>query len=165
MRLTIGRKLQLGFAAVILIMTTLIVFGLVRVYQFQAMMEEMYQNQTMGISLVKEANLSMMYRNWTEKNMILASDPAEIAAREQEISRFEAGMKDLMRQAKPRLQGEGAMQAFSVYEEAWKELDGIHARILGHARRNEDGQALEWEAKAIDPLTRVTTAIVTISQD
>jgi methyl-accepting chemotaxis protein len=147
MRLTIGTKLLTGFASVLVLMAIIGIFSILKLGEFSAMLGDMYLNQTMGISTVKEANVQLIYRGRAEKNLILASDPAEIDQHARAVVKYAGGFTEQMEKFKPLIYGEQGQQDFRRYQELWAEFQPIQERILAHARRNEDVQAIDVAAK------------------
>ena len=160
MRFTIGTKLLAGFASLLVLMAVIGIFSLVKLGQFSDMLDEMYEVQTLGISRVKEANINLIYRDRAEKNMILASDAAEIESRAQNVAKYAAGFEDYMGKFESHIVSDKGRDAYRRYQEVWKEFLPIQERIIAHARHNEDAQAVEWSAKGrkmVDELDELIT--------
>lgn len=168
MRFTIGMKLLAGFASVLMLMSVIGIFSIVKLGEFSQMLEEMYSKQLMGISLVKEANLNLVYRGRAEKNLILADEPSEIETHARAVTRYADAFVAGMEEFKPLILTESGRESFRRYQEAWREFLPIQERIVAHARRNEDAQAIEWAAKGrklVDETDALMTKFVRLRED
>ncbi|MNR75466.1 Methyl-accepting chemotaxis protein McpS [compost metagenome] len=163
MRFTIGTKLLAGFATLLVLMAVIGIFSLVKLGEFNHMLDNMYRVQTMGISIVKQANLNLVYRGRAEKNMILASDPAEIETHERAMATYSAAFVEQMEKFQPLIYGDLGQADYRRYQELWREFLPMQDQVVMHARRNEDAQAIAWAAKArsvVDQLDGVMATFV-----
>jgi methyl-accepting chemotaxis protein len=148
MRFTIGTKLIVGFASVLLLMAVIGGFSLIKLGAVNDMLEDMYSNQANGISLIKEANINLIARGRAEKNAILATDRDEIDQHARSTAKYAAAVVEYMGKFEPLILSEQGRADYRRYQEIWKEFLPLQERVAAHARRNEDAQAIEWGEKA-----------------
>ncbi len=164
MRFTIGRKLQLAFAATILVFLGNGVYAVTQIGDFSDRLDEMYAREAMAISFSKEANLNMIYRAYSELAVIHADDAAAIEEQAKAIATFEGLALEYLDKLEPLIESEKGKQLFRDYQETWAQIVPLQERTLAHARRNEDAQALALQAQTYDLRMRLNTALNGLAQ-
>jgi methyl-accepting chemotaxis protein len=165
MRFTIGRKLQLAFAATILVFLGNGFYAVTQIGDLSARLDEMYAREAMAISYSKEANLNMIYRAYSELAVIHANDAASIEGQAKAIGTFEGLMLEYLDKLEPLIASEKGKQFFRDYQETWAQVVPLQERTLAHARRNEDAQALALQTQAYDLRMRLNTALNGLAQE
>ncbi|MNR75472.1 Methyl-accepting chemotaxis protein McpB [compost metagenome] len=168
MRLTIGTKLMAGFGTVVLLMGLMGIYSIFNLSHFSDMLDDMYLRETMGISLVKEANLNLIYRDRAEKNMILSTEANFIEQNARNVSKYAEAFVEYMTKFEPLISTEKGRTDYQRYQQLWKELVPMQEQIIAYARRNEDAKAFEWSVKArahVDELDTLITSFVKRRED
>lgn len=163
MRFTIGAKLMAGFSTVLLLTAFMGIYAISNLSAFSDMLDDMYERQTLGIVLVAEANLDLIYRDRAEKNMILSSETNYIEQNARNVEKYAGGFVAAMTKFEPMIASEEGRRDYQRYQQLWKELMPMQERIIAHARRNEDAQAFEWSVKArthVDELDAIMASFV-----
>ncbi|HEY9854474.1 MAG TPA: methyl-accepting chemotaxis protein [Stenomitos sp.] len=159
MRLTIGKKLLAGFAVLLVLMGTVGAMALLQINGLNRMLEDMYTNQTLGISTIKEANVDLVARGRAEKNMILAEDSAEI---QKHAASMEDFAQDLQRQLdafEPLIKTEAGRTELRHIRDAWAEFVPIQEQIKALALRRQVAEARAVAAKGRLLEDRIDAAI------
>lgn len=128
--LKIGTKLLLSFA-VISAATVIIGFeGLSGMSTINQMLNKLYENETIGISFIKEANIDLIYFGRAQNNFLLASTNEERSKFKEKMSQYEAIMKENLAKAKPLIHTEEGRQRLESLYSAWQDFKVISDQIL-----------------------------------
>ena len=118
------------------------IFSLVKLSESNTRIENMYKVDLLGVSIIKEANINLIYRGRAEKNMILAQESSEIEQHASAVQRYSDQMLAEVEKYRPLLTtDEGRLQHRKILD-TWQQFEGIQQQIIAAARRNDDARAL-----------------------
>lgn len=121
--ISIGVRLIVGFMLVAAISVVVGVIGISNASKINDMADAMYQNELMGVSLIKEANINLIYIGRARANYLLASKPEERQTHLESVTKSTATMKELLEKAKPLFMTQKAIDTFAVINKAIVEYD------------------------------------------
>ncbi len=168
MRFTIGSKLLAGFASVLVLMTFLGVFSIVKLGEFNALLEDMYVNQARGIIMIEEANITSIARARAVRDLVLATDSSDIERQLEAANRLGSELDQQLGEYVPMANTDEARQAMKEAQAAAAEYKIVQERIVAVARQNQDVAATREikNARAItDRLDGSISKLVTIKAD
>ncbi|HEY9898559.1 MAG TPA: methyl-accepting chemotaxis protein [Pantanalinema sp.] len=164
MKLRIGTKLLAGFSAVLLLMGIVGFFALAKLGAVNGMLEDMYKKEVMGISIIKEANLNLIYRGRDEKNAILATDPAEVERNLASVQQSYGKVQDYLTQYEGLVRFDNARQRIARVREDLQELQPYQDQVAVFARRNDHAKAFEVSQKARKIVDRIDDEMTQLAQ-
>ena len=164
MKLNIRDKLFLAFAAV-LVMTGVVGFiGVSSTNTVNTMLNELYLNQTQGISYIKQATIDFYGVRIAIRSAILTSDPTEVDTQAKKITDYDARFRADTAEFEKRLQDDNDHKQFTEmladYETYMKET----GEILRLAREGKDTEAYTALQAIQDPGNRAVKAIDELAQ-
>ncbi|MNX68806.1 putative methyl-accepting chemotaxis protein YoaH [compost metagenome] len=148
MKLRIGAKLLLGFGAVLVLMGVVGLFSLAKLGALNGLMEDMYKKEVVGVSVIKEANLNLIYRGRAEKNAILYTEPAEVEQHLANMQKSYAKVQDYLTQYEGLVRLEDSKRRIAGIRDDLRELAPYQDQLAAFARQNEKARALEVARKA-----------------
>ncbi|MEB0001191.1 MCP four helix bundle domain-containing protein, partial [Cryobacterium sp. RTS3] len=81
----------------------------------------MYQQELMGVSLVKEANINLIYIGRARANFLLATTQDERAIHLASITKSSAAVKDLLTKSRPLFNSTRAKEIFVSFDKNWED--------------------------------------------
>lgn len=131
-RLTITTKLMIGFSTGILVALAIGLNALSGLSALETEMERMYENDLLGISHIKDANLNLIYMSRAMRHMLIAQDQVVRDAASAQIKRARETMLFELAEARKRIYRPEMIERFNVFQaDLNKALEGIeHAVAL-----------------------------------
>jgi methyl-accepting chemotaxis protein len=120
--MSLRTKLLVGFSAVALFSLAVGGVGLRNMNVINGLTQSMYQRHVLGLSYVKDADISLLYANRTEKDFLLETSAEGRATRKQNWDSYAAAVKSDLEKATPlTTSAEGKRRLASVLAayEAW----------------------------------------------
>ena len=99
--LTVGSKLVCSFSLIALFSLAVGLVGIANISTINALSESMYQNELMGLSYVKEANINLIYIGRARLRFILSESDAERKTNQQLMVDSMKTMKDYLGKSQP----------------------------------------------------------------
>ncbi|HEY9900397.1 MAG TPA: methyl-accepting chemotaxis protein [Pantanalinema sp.] len=164
MKLRIGTKLLMGFSALLLLMGIVGLFALAKLSAVNGLMEDMYRKEVLGISIIKEANLNLLYRDRSEKYAILATDLAQTEYSLANVQKYHAAVLNYLGQYEPLVRTEEARARIGRIRTALKDLQPYQDQIAVLARRNESAKALQVAREGRKLVDRIDNEMTALSQ-
>lgn len=129
-RLRLTTKLLIGFSAGILIALAIGLNALSSVSALEADMEKMYDNDLLGISHIKDANLNLIYMSRAMRHMLIAQDEATRDASLATIKRSREKLMVDLTEARKRIFRPEVIARYDVFQrDLGKALEGIEQAI------------------------------------
>ncbi|HEX5344944.1 MAG TPA: methyl-accepting chemotaxis protein [Duganella sp.] len=97
----VGTKLIAGFACVAVLGAIVACIGIFNMSRINGMAATMYQEDLMGLSYIKEANINLIYAGRSRGNFLLASSEQERAGHRKDIENYLAVIDDYLAKAAP----------------------------------------------------------------
>ncbi len=133
-------------AAVLCFLTALVGYvGIRDMATINGMLNSLYDNETVGISHIKEANINLVAHQRAIRNVILATTNAERRERLKAMKSFETTMLDEMNKATPTVKSEKGKELLSKFWPAWQEYKNTSDKIVALAS-STDGASSKAEA-------------------
>ncbi|CAN5326147.1 methyl-accepting chemotaxis protein [soil metagenome] len=141
--LRVGPRLLISFVLIALIGAAIGAIGIHNMGDMDERGQKLYDNELIGLSLIKEANINLLYTARTVRTIALSTEPEQRANFTKRLADQLATMKDLIRRAEPTFQspeGRALLQkqaaSASRYEESLSTLTKLLAQDAasgGHA--------------------------------
>jgi methyl-accepting chemotaxis protein len=119
----VGTRLVLGFLVVILLGTVVATVGIVSMGQMNDRAKRMYQQELLGLSYTKEANIDLIYIGRSLRNVILASSEEQRSKMLVQLDDNRKLMRANLDQAKPLFYTEQGKQTFADLETKLRDYD------------------------------------------
>jgi methyl-accepting chemotaxis protein len=97
----VGTKLVAGFVLVSLLGAAVASIGIVNMSKINEEADEIYRQDLMGLSYVKEANINLIYAGRSRSNFLLATSAEERAGHRRDIDKYLATVDDYLAKALP----------------------------------------------------------------
>jgi PAS domain S-box-containing protein len=129
-RFKLTTKLLIGFSVGILIALAIGVNALTSLSQLQSKMETMYENDLLGISSIKDANLNLIYMSRAMRHMLIAQDDATRDASLATIKRSREKLLVELAEARKRIFRPEVVARYDVFlRDLNKALEGIEQAV------------------------------------
>ena len=158
-------KLMAAFAVVALVMAGLGYSGLHSTGVVNALLEDLYTNQTLGILYSKDANLQVLLINRALASAVMDEDFESVRSRVRDLATYDRTFTEDLARLKPLLQTSESQASFAEVEKAYGELRPYMKLItdLALARKTDDARTLfngiKVKSDAVD------AAIARLAQD
>jgi methyl-accepting chemotaxis protein len=111
--------------------------GLYNMGTINDLLESLYQNETMGISYLKEANIDLVYFGRSQNNFLLAESVADRQKYLGRLANYESMMLANIEKARPLIRSEEGKHNLADLENAWKEYKVIYNQIIDLAKSEQ----------------------------
>jgi methyl-accepting chemotaxis protein len=135
--LTIRKKLILSFLILSAVTAAVGFVGIRNMSKINDMADQMYLNELLGLSYIKEANIDLMYMARAEKNLLLAATAAD---REKFLGQHRDAEKlfvENLAKARPLFHSERGKAALAKLDRAWQEYEPVGRKIVDTAVRED----------------------------
>jgi methyl-accepting chemotaxis protein len=158
----IGVRLIVGFLLVASISAVVGGIGLWNAGQINDLATQMYRRELMGISYIKEANISLISIGRARSNFLLATSPAARDKQLAEIQKYSSAVKEDINRARPLFVTDAGKAGFARFDTQWEEYqrDMQKALTLAATKKLQDRDenlqlvmdAVRAKANSIDDL-------------
>jgi methyl-accepting chemotaxis protein len=131
--LKIGVRLIAGFVLVAAISAIVGFIGINNASQMNDKAEEMYNNELMGLSYIKEANINLVYIGRARANFLLATTQQERERHQASIAKSSAALKDYVAKARPLFVSDRARELFNDFNSTSEDYQADMQRALSLA--------------------------------
>ena len=142
--LSVQTKLLFSFAAVCSISAIVGMFGLVKLGTVNEMLDDMYAEQTVGISALKEANMCIVRIGRSAREIVLETEPTTNRANAEEALAFGNKVLEQLEIARPTITDPADKEKFdrvmALFPAYWVELQ--KAIQLGLENKDEESYAV-----------------------
>jgi methyl-accepting chemotaxis protein len=133
----VGKKLILSFLLMACLTGFVGYMGIDNMSKINELASVMYARELLGLSAIKEANVSLVMLDRAAKNMLLASSPEERAKYVDRIAQYRKEYQNQYEKAKSLFWTEKGKEGMAHLARAWEEFQPVLARIVELAK-NED---------------------------
>jgi methyl-accepting chemotaxis protein len=133
----IGPRLICAFMLLVAISAIVGLVGLLAAGRIDGRADEMYSNELLGLSYIKEANISLIAIEREQGNFMLATSQAE---RDKQLAAMKAGMVDVQKyveQSKPLFFSERAKELFTAFDRTWAEYETELRSVMAYASKQD----------------------------
>ena len=142
----LGTKLIAGFMTVSLLVLAVGIVGIRSMAQLNAMADNIYEQELLGISYLKEANIDLVGLGRATRGLMLASSAEERKTQEQRVHEFRASLEQNMEKATPLIYSDEGKKLLSQFDRAWEEYDRENQAVVELATSEE----LHNQRKSVD---------------
>ncbi|MGE5315241.1 MAG: methyl-accepting chemotaxis protein, partial [Acidobacteriota bacterium] len=128
--LKIGTKLIVSFLLLSAITVAVGFQGLTNMGTINDMLNSLYENETLGISYLKEANIDLIYFGRAQSNLLLASTDEEREKSVANLNKYESMMLSNMEKARPLIHSDKGKELLAEFDRVWRECRAINAEII-----------------------------------
>ncbi|MFC7518620.1 methyl-accepting chemotaxis protein [Herbaspirillum sp. GCM10030257] len=142
----VGTKLILGFLCIAILGAVVAVIGIYSMGRMNDKAAEMYHNELLGLSYIKDANINLIYAGRARGNVLLSMTAEERDLNTANIKKYLGQVNDNLDKAKPLFVTERAKQIFAQYAQASENYEKEMAKALALASK-ESLQSYSEELK------------------
>lgn len=157
--LKIGVKLIVSFLLLTVVTGFVGYLGISNMGKINGMLDSLYERELKGDSLVKEANIKMIYFDRAERNFLLAPSSSDREKYSKRMDEYERLMKENLGKARPLFSSEKAKDLLTRFDEAWDERREVNKEVIELAQKEELAASRESVTLALTK-GREKTAVV-----
>ncbi|MET0497393.1 MAG: MCP four helix bundle domain-containing protein, partial [Steroidobacteraceae bacterium] len=144
-QMKIGPRLMLAFLSLVAIAASVGGVGLLGANKINDKADSMYKLELMGLSHIKEANISLISVGRARSNYLLATSEAEREKHLASIHKSMAATQEYIDKARPLFVSDRAKEIFVAYAKTWEEYEAEMQRAIGLASK----QSLQTRDEAL----------------
>ncbi|VXB18894.1 methyl-accepting chemotaxis protein [Massilia sp. 9I] len=114
-RFKVGTKIISGFLFLTVLGATVAAVGLFNLAKMNTLAERMYEQELLGLSYIKEANINLIYVGRARGNYLLSTTAQERQTNLDNIGKYMAAIKDYLGKAQPLFVTDEAKRLFAEY--------------------------------------------------
>ena len=111
----VGTKLLAGFLVVALVGAVVAVIGIFNMSRINDLSDRMYEKELIGLSLIKEANIDLIYLGRARSNFLLSATQQERETNLNNARKYTLALSENLAKAKPLFVSDEAKQIFNEY--------------------------------------------------
>ncbi len=134
-----------GFMLLAAISAMVGLVGINNAHKINILADQMYLNEVLGVSYIKEANINLIYIGRARANYLLAGTREDRESELLSIKKYTDKLQSDLAQAKPLFVTEKGKQLFTDFDKAWTVYENELKALLVSAA----GEALETRGEAI----------------
>ncbi len=135
--LNISAKLIVAFIFLSGVTTFVGYQGLNNMSSINDMLNQLYTNETVGISYIKEANVDLIYFGRAQNNFLLASSAEDRSAYQEAMDKYESLLKSNVEKARPLIATDEGKKLINDFESSWKEYKKTVQQVISFAMNEE----------------------------
>ncbi len=128
--LKIGTKLLAGFSVVCAIAAIVGIQGIMNMSKINDLLGNLYGQELLGISYIKDANIAEIYYGRTEKDFLLASTLDDRQNYEKEMQGYEKALLDDISKAKPLIHSSQGKDLLARFEKEWNDFSAVSHEVI-----------------------------------
>ena len=129
-QMKVGTRLLAAFFCVALLGAIVAGIGIHNMGKIDTMAGQMYHNELLGLSYIKEANIALIKAGRARSNFLLATTDEERATRRADIAKFLAANKDSLTKAQPLFVTPAAKELFARFAVVEADYASSMAQVL-----------------------------------
>ncbi|HEY0885045.1 MAG TPA: methyl-accepting chemotaxis protein, partial [Ramlibacter sp.] len=133
----VGTRLVAGFLIVSMLGALVAGIGIFNMGKINDKADAIYEQELLGISHVKQANIALVYMARELRNLLLASSVQDRDRFVQNIDKARSLVKEQLEKARPLFLTDEGKQKLAAFDRAFAEYDGLLNETVGKARREE----------------------------
>ncbi len=142
-RVTVRAKLLAGFAIVLVLLAAVGWVGMDKMSSANRMVDQMYLNETQGISDVKDAKSNLAEMGIALRDAALAGDKAAVDKAAQEWQRAQGDMKGKLARLEPVMNSADGKAALAKVADEWDKGAFLHDILLQSAKSGKQSEGVE----------------------
>jgi methyl-accepting chemotaxis protein len=135
--LKIGKKLILSFIVMAAITGAVGYLGVSNIAAINEMLNSLYNKETLGISIAKQADIDMLYFARAQKNFLLSTTADDRSKYMQAMNKYESSMKDNLTSLKPMIHTDAGRELLSQIGSAWESFKQVNNKVIDLAQKEE----------------------------
>lgn len=157
----VGARLILSFATLSLIGAIVASIGIYNMSRMNEHAERMYQNELRGVSLIKEANIDLIYVGRALRSVLLAPTEDDRKKYVDNVNKYIKLMHDNLDNAKPLFYSEKGKRLFSELDGMLREYELMTKELIKKA----SSDALQQNRESLDYLFKTVTPRANVVDD
>ncbi len=142
----LSTKLIGGFVVVALLSLVVGLVGISNASRISEMADRMYDQELMGLSMIKEANINLIYIGRARSNLLLATTMEERDKQSAAIAKYIKAADDYMQKARPLFVSPRAAEIFTAYAKNWQTYEAEMQKVLSQVA----AEKLQTRNEALD---------------
>ncbi|HCR13036.1 HAMP domain-containing methyl-accepting chemotaxis protein [Solidesulfovibrio sp.] len=126
----VGTKLVMSFIVMAILTAIVGYYGINKMSVIDGLSDELYNNELMGISYIKETNINLLYVDRTVRNYLLASSVEERERYLGNIAKYEKMFEENLEKSRPLLRSEKTRQVYDKLRDAWNDYKPLVRKII-----------------------------------
>ncbi|MGV8891584.1 MAG: methyl-accepting chemotaxis protein [Burkholderiaceae bacterium] len=148
----IGARLMAGFMLVAMISIVVGVIGISSAGKINDMSNAMYEQDLLGLSYIKEANITMNHVGRARLNYLLATSQEERQTQMDSMTRSNAILKTYLDKVRPLFVTTVGKETFAAFDKTWEEYEKERPLSMRLAANEELQQHSEALSQALESL-------------
>ncbi|KAB8045147.1 methyl-accepting chemotaxis protein [Janthinobacterium aquaticum] len=129
-QMKVGTRLLAAFSCIAVLGAIVAGIGIFNMGRIDTMASQMYNNELLGLSHIKEANIALIKVGRARSNFLLATTDEERATRQADIAKFLAANKASLAKAQPLFVTPAAKQLFARFSTVEAEYVKVMTQVL-----------------------------------
>lgn len=156
-----------GFGVLILLIIGLSGISIYSLANINETVSHIYENDLLGISYIKDAQVNLIAAHRAEKNMILAEDSAEEARYIENIRRYDDLFEEAVENFKTTIVLDEVMEKALELEKLWNELEPLQEKVIQLNQQQKYNEAFQLSGEnriVIDKMESLIDELVTLKE-
>jgi methyl-accepting chemotaxis protein len=136
-RFKVGTKIIAGFLFLTVLGAAVAAVGLVNLSRVNTLAERMYEQELLGLSHIKEANINLIYVGRARGNYLLSTTEQERQTNLNNVHKYMAAIKDYLGKAQPLFVTDEAKQLFADYARASQDYEREMEAVFALAAKED----------------------------
>jgi methyl-accepting chemotaxis protein len=145
-KLTVRTRLLSGFAIVAIITVLVGLTGISNMSKINDMADQLYQNELLGVSFVKEANINLLYAARNEKNYLLATTQEDRIKLSERYDDYLKSIDENLEKATPLFRSEEGKAMLAKVSSAIADWEKASRQVIDAANKEQLSEARESSA-------------------
>ena len=128
--LRVSAKIITGFLVLSVITAAIGIIGLRNMHAIDDRAEVMYQNETLGLSFMKQVNIDLLYIVRAEKNFLMSSTTEERGRYLKNEAKFREQLKGDLEKARPLFSTEKGKELIKKFDTALVDWEQAHQKVM-----------------------------------
>ncbi len=160
--LKVGKKLGLGFCAVLLIMVTLDGFSLVHLAKVYGSTQDLANNWMPMVRMLEDIRYDMSDMRRKELNLLL-SDKKDLEIWKGKIKVLNSRLAEDLKRYEPLISSDEERKLYDEYRTDWAKYESVSAQVLELAEKGKRKEAIQLSE--IDGLAAAERAVAKVQED
>ena len=143
-------KISVKLIAAFIVLSTITAFigfqGLNNMGVINDMLNSLYENETIGLSYIKEANIDLIYFGRAQNNFLLASSNEDRSKYQDAMDNYENLLKSNIEKATPLITTEKGKELIAEFAKSWKDYKKTVQQVIALA----SDEKLSEDRKSVD---------------
>jgi methyl-accepting chemotaxis protein len=158
------KKLILGFSLVCAITIGVGYTGITGMSEINGMLGTLYERDMKGLSLMKDANLDLLYIGRNMRQAIIVKDPAEVRVLRADVDKYIASIHKNLQESEKTLATEEGKAMLAKANEALGEYLQVVDKVLDACAANQNDQAAAELGRGAASVKNVVQSLTTLAK-